>query len=191
MKVTLVRHGSTAMNEESVIIGHLGTPLSAKGRREAAAVGKRLTEERFDAIVSSDLPRAKETAEIIRGCLRHAPPLAFHKELREIDYGELAGRKKDDMKGQYPRYHQDVSFKNPGGESFDELAQRAVSFVKRLEKKHKHVLIITHAGCIRALVSFLRREALRDNLNMRISHTAIAEGELTEGRPKGAEFVQE
>lgn len=191
MKIVIVRHGSTAMNEEGIIIGHLGAHLSAKGRKEAATLGKELADETFDAILSSDLPRAKETAEIIRGYLHHAPPLTFHEELREIDYGELAGRHKQSAKALYSRYHKSLTFQNPEGESFEELSERIISFIRRFEGLYDKVLVVTHAGCIRTFFSFLRGESLRDNMNMVIEHTTIIEGETVDSKPKSAIVIRD
>ncbi len=176
----VVRHGSTAMNEEDIVIGHLDPELSPHGKRQARRLGKALAKERFDAIVTSDLRRARETAAMIASCNAQAPPVMTAPELREIDYGRHAGRKKESLKSEEPRYHADPDYLHPEGESFHQLQERVKAFVRRLGRKHRRVLVVTHAGAMRALYAAHMREPFAEHLNMNIPHTAILR--ITEGR---------
>ena len=80
MRILLLRHGQSEANKEHIIQGHMDSPLSDLGRDQAKNVGKKLldSEITFDAVYSSDLIRAKETAKIITKILG-VEKIAFDK----------------------------------------------------------------------------------------------------------------
>ena len=85
----LIRHGETQANKAGILQGQLDVPLSESGRRQARAVAEALSGVRLDAVYSSDLSRARETAEAIvegRTC-----PLVLDRRLRELDMGAISG----------------------------------------------------------------------------------------------------
>jgi broad specificity phosphatase PhoE len=88
MIVYVVRHGESETNKNKTWTGWLDAPLTEKGREEAASIRWILSKTDFEKVYSSDLIRAKNTAEIaIPGCEYES--LA---ELREINVGDLAGK---------------------------------------------------------------------------------------------------
>ena len=64
-RIYMTRHGETVWNAEGRIQGHTDIDLSPRGRTQAQALGQRLEDVDFDAVYSSDLIRARETADII------------------------------------------------------------------------------------------------------------------------------
>src|SRR5262245_42161594 len=87
----LIRHGETDWNQSGRWQGHADVPLNALGRAQAQRLAERLRRERdpLDAIYSSDLLRAWETAQALAAAVGHAPqPLPA---LREIDVGSWSG----------------------------------------------------------------------------------------------------
>ena len=66
-----IRHGETVWNEENRFQGHGDSPLTETGRNQVAALGRRMEKIRFDALISSDLGRARETASIISDFTNH------------------------------------------------------------------------------------------------------------------------
>ena len=84
-KLCIVRHGETAWNAEHRVQGQLDIPLNEIGLRQAQAVGLALGQERFDAIYSSDLVRARQTAAPIADLL--SMNLLIEQSLRERHYG--------------------------------------------------------------------------------------------------------
>ena len=68
-RLCIVRHGETAWNAEHRVQGQLDVPLNGIGLRQAEAVGRALKDERFDAVYSSDLTRARQTAAPILNLL--------------------------------------------------------------------------------------------------------------------------
>ena len=133
IRLVLVRHGECGGEPRQP---ELGPPLTPLGRRQAARVAKRLAEEEFDHIYSSDLARAYETAQAIRACHAGTPYVAS-KDLREV--GD----------------HFDVSDPTP-----ELLRQRqaVARFARRLMRRHRYgqsILIVAHERLIQLLVTLL------------------------------------
>ena len=103
-RLCLVRHGETAWNAERRLQGHTDIPLNAHGLAQAQATAASLAGERFDAAYSSDLARARQTAEAIAGRCRLTP--AFDDRLRERHYGAFQSLTYDEARARYPdAYH--------------------------------------------------------------------------------------
>lgn len=125
--VYLVRHGDTAANETTpgpaLERGWKPYPLDPVGRKEARKLGVKLARRGIKALVSSDLPRAKETAKIIGDWLGIEP--SFHSQLRTWNTGDLAGKPKSEVEpvvAKLVRYAPDRVI--PGGESFEQFSRR-------------------------------------------------------------------
>jgi broad specificity phosphatase PhoE len=154
---TLVRHGETEWNRIGRWQGHADVPLGAAGRAQAARLARRLAEEkaRFDALYTSDLVRARETAEILGGALGLRPAAA--RALREIDMGRWSGKTKAEIAAAFPaewrRLENNEDFPRGGGETFAALRRRVLGWLARAAKKHPggRVCAVTHGGCIRAV----------------------------------------
>ncbi|MBD5634335.1 MAG: histidine phosphatase family protein, partial [Candidatus Eremiobacteraeota bacterium] len=85
----MVRHGRTAWNATGRFQGHTDVPLDEEGRSQARGVARLLEAERFDVAVSSDLVRARETAEIVLG--GGPPPVESDPRWREMRFGAWEG----------------------------------------------------------------------------------------------------
>ena len=85
----LFRHGETDWNREGRLQGHTDTPLNATGLAQAQTLGESLRPHRLDAVVSSDLSRARVTAQIVAEALR--VPLLIEAGLRETNVGAAEG----------------------------------------------------------------------------------------------------
>ena len=88
--IYIIRHGQTDWNLSKRLHGHNSVPLNEKGRQEAENARKKVNSLEIDKIISSDLLRAKQTAEIINKDLCKTIVFDFH--LRSVDYGMLEGR---------------------------------------------------------------------------------------------------
>ena len=99
MRIILIRHGSTIWNEEGKYQGTIDVPLSDRGRQEAEMVAERLREEKIKAIYSSNLGRARETAEII--ARPHGLPVQVIDELGEINFGDWEGLTAQEIKDKF------------------------------------------------------------------------------------------
>lgn len=170
MSILLVRHGETALNA-SRVMQPLDTPLSTRGLAQAAALGRRLATQRVAAILSSDLPRARMTAQAIAD--RCALPVATDVVLRERDFGELRGQAYDNL-GFDPLAMIEAP---PGGESADALLQRARDAIVRVRALRAaldgDLVVVSHGLFIRTLL--LGVLALDESLfeGQRLANTSV------------------
>ncbi|BBF43333.1 alpha-ribazole-5'-phosphate phosphatase [Lachnospiraceae bacterium KM106-2] len=183
MNLYLIRHG-----RQNSTLCNVNVPLSEEGKQQASLVGRRLSNYQIDAIVSSDLIRAKETASIIQEELENANlrvklEYFMDSDLREIDYGQLEGIENDEVKVKYNEYFaaQDKMREDliiPGGECGEEVYRRAMKAVHRIIEMDKdNVVIVTHGGTIRSLVSGLvgMKQAKRFLLGKTLENTGITQ----------------
>ena len=149
-KIILVRHGR--QNSKAC---NVDVPLSLEGRRQAELLGKYLETSSFDVLYSSDLIRARETAEIVNTHLglKHV----IKKELREIDWGNLTGLSEPELKTRLvlmeDRFLCKDDFCFPEGECGEDVFTRCRPVIdEMIESDNERFLVITHGGTIRALV---------------------------------------
>ncbi len=161
-ELLLVRHAETEWNREGRWQGHADPPLNEAGRAQARALAEALAGERLDAIYTSDLRRAAETAEILGAALGHA--VTLDPDLREIDVGSWSGLTRDDVARRFP------DWETHDGESPDELQARVVGAVRRIAQRHPdgQVLIVTHGGSIRSLERHLYGASARVMANCEV-----------------------
>ncbi|MDF2961789.1 MAG: Phosphoglycerate mutase [Paenibacillus sp.] len=173
--VTLVRHGETEANRAPMFQGHLNNPLSAEGVRQAGLLAARMACSRIDALYSSDLLRAVQTAAVV--CKPHDLEIRTSQQLREINRGEWTGLLYEDCAAADPtgwcESRTNPRFRCPNGESFVDLHLRAVREIERIAGLHpgKHIVIVTHGGPIRA---FFRHAAGLPAHNMKPFEAANA-----------------
>ncbi|MEK7591329.1 MAG: class I tRNA ligase family protein [Patescibacteria group bacterium] len=158
--MTLVRHGQTDWNEERLCQGQEGDrPLTDLGRNQAKELAKTLKKKKYDAIVTSDLIRAKETAEIL-GRELGLPITEETDLLRERKFGRWVGMKLDDIVKKHPLRVETGEFgvhheTAPKGETLSEFLARAEKAADYLRARHagKRILVVTHGGMIQALAA--------------------------------------
>jgi len=135
----LVRHGETDWNADGRLQGQTDRPLSDYGRRQARKLAGELEGEELEAIYSSDLARARETAEIVGE--RLGLPVELDPELREKDWGTWEGltaveRDRVEFVGESTQAHQ----------------ERILGALRRIAERHPRdcrVLVVTHGGSMR------------------------------------------
>ena len=139
-ELLLVRHGETDWNAEGRLQGHTDRPLNAYGRRQATELAQRLAGEGADAIYTSDLARAMETAQILGA--RLGLTVVVDPDLREKNWGTWEGLTGDE------RVH--VEFE---GESTEEHRDRVMAAVRRIAARHpgQRVVVVTHGGSLRRI----------------------------------------
>lgn len=156
-RLIFVRHGHALVAERAIVGGHRGcTGLSETGRRQVEALRDRLVATAFtaDAIVTSVLPRAIETADILaKGIGMPAAGIPRFCDLCERHPGEGDGLPWDVFVERYgaidPIAEPDRAL-SPGGESYNDFLQRVGAAVERLADDHKDetVLVVSHGGVI-------------------------------------------
>jgi probable phosphoglycerate mutase len=154
--VLLVRHGQTGWNAEGRIQGHTDIPLDATGRWQALQLARALHDEPVAAVYSSDLQRARQTAEPL--CHARGLPMMLAPELRERAFGGFEGRTFAELEVTQPdevrRWKQrDPDWGPPGGERLSEFFSRALQALERLVQPHggQTVLLVTHGGVLDCL----------------------------------------
>ena len=192
IELVLVRHAESIWNAEDRWQGQTDVPLSTQGEGEAARVAARLAREPFDAIVSSDLSRARGTAEAIVSARRAAGlpgKLVTHAGLREMDLGAWCGLPHAEVMSRFPA---EVDALARGddlaigghGESLPGFEARVHGALDEILAKNAHasrVLVVTHGGCIRAVLMRLfslrgRRRPLEGAGNTSLTTLTVARG---------------
>ena len=151
-----MRHGETTANKTHILQG-MSYPsyLNEVGVEQAKSVGSRLKEIKFDHIYSSDLIRARTTAELIREELDFKPSLTEIKALRERDYGDFEGHTWAEVRKYYNTNAQrSVVEAPPNGESLYDVRDRIENFIKEIKLKwigDENILLVTHHGAVMML----------------------------------------
>lgn len=156
MKTTfyLIRHGETAWNVEGRMQGHSDIPLGDNGREQAQHVAQTLSHISIDAIYSSPLSRAAETAKIISETV--GLPVTINEGLKERNLGTLEGKSQAEMHAIYPDWGtmtEEERFKDnrEGTESGENTSTRVLRTLQEIAKTHegKQIIAVTHGGNIR------------------------------------------
>lgn len=186
----LARHGESDWNRSKQWQGFADRPLTDLGRRQAAELAERLEETELDAVYSSDLQRARETAEIVartKGLAVETTP-----DLREVDVGSWSGLTRAEAEARHPEHYARWLQGGEGwedGETYDQLGERVVSAVRRIAKAHpgERVLLVAHGGTIRAIHAAALgvdvhsyRRIQRVEPNATLSAVCVDDGRLTE-----------
>lgn len=153
LQVLAIRHGQSAWNALGRWQGQADPPLTDLGRRQAFHAAQHLGT--VDAIVASDLQRARETAEIIAEELG-VGPVSVEPAFRERHAGEWEGLTKAEIEERWPGYLADRR-RPPGFEPDGAFAARALEGLDRVRRVHHEgsVLVVAHAGVIFRLESHL------------------------------------
>ncbi len=189
--IYITRHGNTEHNKKSLVMGQIDSPLTNRGLDSPLEIAKLIKHISFDHIYSSDLGRAFITAHIIAEKLNKVSILSRAKELREINYGIYANRKKKEVEKECPEYKTNIAFIFPEGESYLQVQKRVVAFIKELEKKHKEqtILLITHAGVIRSIITHYKKLNSEEYLKKNIPHEYIGKFVIDNDKLKSYEKI--
>lgn len=150
----LVRHGQTDMNVASLLQGHSNSVLTEKGKQQALQLANELKTVKFDHIFSSDLIRAKDTADII--AVKHKLATQTTKLLRERAWGKLEGKPRDVLK-QFDEIYQTLTDKEKFTyksyediETDKEVTDRFITFIREVAVSYprKNVLLVSHGSAI-------------------------------------------
>lgn len=183
-KLIIVRHGQTQMNVEGIFFGKLDPGLNEMGRVQCKKAGDILKKRGYDAIYSSDLLRASETAELINYLKL---PIKFDKRLQEIDFGIFEGLSYKEIKEKYPvecekSKNEWKTFDFVTGESLERLQSRAVEFVESLDKT-KNNLVVTHWGVINCILSWYFSDKLESYWKYSVENGGICIIEFADDFP--------
>lgn len=190
-KLILIRHGQSIWNAENRFTGWTDVELSDKGIKEAEDAGRELKDVKFDVIHTSNLIRAKRTAEIVLS----ANSASFDVEtkidwrLNERNYGSLQGQNKAETAEKHGSeqvriWRRSFDVAPPDGESLEMTAKRTIPYFKEeiipdLEAG-MNVLVSAHGNSLRSIVMYIER----------ISPSDIVSFEIPTGIPRYYEYIE-
>lgn len=169
MELYIVRHGKTYWNEERKIQGWADIDLTEEGREVAILSAEGMKDIHFDAIYSSPLKRANETAHILRG--ERILPIIVDERIKEIGFGVLEGADFMKIRGDKTSkfasfFEKPEDYETPeGGESFEVVSERAAEFMAEIIEKHKddeRVMVVAHGAVNKAMMRYIRKNEIKD-----------------------------
>lgn len=184
--ILLIRHGETAWNAVRRIQGHLDIPLNEAGIKQADALGRALTTEKLDAIFSSDLQRASQTAAAIAQ-YQHQD-FTQDPRLRERCFGGFEGVLNSDLQEKFPSAYQDWQARNPEvrfpaaennqnyvGESMREFHARCLSAIEDYAARFQggKIALVAHGGVLECAYRAAKHLALNAPREVTILNASI------------------
>jgi len=150
MRLILIRHAEPHEDARGRCYGSLDIGLSDEGRERARRLSRLPLD--YDAVYTSPRLRAVETATAL------APAPIVVEDLREIDFGELEGRRYEEIARTDPELYRawmerPTTVRFPGGESFADLRTRALRAFDAIRSRHESSVVVTHGGPVRAGVA--------------------------------------
>jgi broad specificity phosphatase PhoE len=165
--ILLARHGETEWNRDGRFQGHADPPLTDLGRTQAGVLAELLDDEALDALYSSDLSRARETAEIVGA--RLSLPVEQDARLREIDVGSWQGLTQADIDG-----------REWDGESYEQHRYRVLEALRQVADRHPdgRILVVAHGGTLRRAQEAVLGEGLPVIEHCGVWKVAVEDGDL-------------
>lgn len=188
--ILLARHGESDWNRAKRWQGFADRPLTDLGREQAVALADRLRNTELDAVYSSDLQRARETAEIVARSKELGVEVV--RDLREVDVGSWSGLTHAEAEARFPDGYARWLQGGEGwddGETYAEMSRRVTGAILRIAEQHDNgrVLVVAHGGSIRAIHAAALgldvhsyRRIQRVEPNATLSAVCVEEGRLTE-----------
>lgn len=151
--ICLIRHGITDWNHLGKAQGISNIPLNDEGKIQATALANRLVTEPWDIIISSNLKRAKETAQIIADVLGISN-FKFDERLIEINCGQIEGTTEDERLNKWGKDWRSLDL---GMEKFEDVAKRGIEVIEEIANiyKDKRVIVVSHGALIGLTLQFL------------------------------------
>ena len=179
MQIVLVRHGATDWNLEHRCQGSSDRDLSEIGVTQAEEIAALLGHETVHAIYSSDLKRARRTAEVISG--PHNLPVMIEKNIRELDHGELEGLTFTEIKQNFGEFlsrwrTEPAELQVPGGEKLSDVAERAWSALNHIVGRHptaQSIVVVSHNFPIVGIVCRITGTHLNNYRNFHLDPCGI------------------
>ena len=176
----LIRHGELVQHRGKIFLGQTDVALSEKGRETAKKTGEMLKAKEIlpEKIYSSDLLRTKKTAELIKESFDHDINLIMVPAFREMSLGKWDGHYIEDLRKKYPLAYEQrgkdlLAYKVSGGENVYDLNYRVIKGLFKLIESADELTIVTHAGVIAVLKSFIENRPLSETIQEKPAYGAI------------------
>jgi broad specificity phosphatase PhoE len=157
--IVLVRHGQTAWNASEVFRGRIDIELDETGLKQAELLGEYLSQHELEAVYSSPLKRAVQTAEVIT--FHHGLAAEIVPGLNDMDFGEWQGLSLQDVRSRFSELFEMWSsephrVRIPSGESLDDIRQRVLTLINRIVDKYEGtVVLVSHRVVNKVLICAL------------------------------------
>jgi broad specificity phosphatase PhoE len=192
-RLLLARHGQTWHNSERRFTGWADPSLTSRGKAEARALGRRLRDERIDAVYSSDLSRTAETAALAMAkhpASRQGFAVVRDPALREANFGEWQGLTFDEARERDPAtaaalLARSIDFCAPGGETIPQVHSRVGDFLNRLHQRHDGdtILVIASGGPLQILVAGLFGMPVEAHWRLALNNCALTTINFVQDEP--------
>ena len=183
IKLILVRHGITICNEGGAMSGLTDSILSEKGIVQADKLTNYLKDKKIDKIYTTPFARTKDTVKKLAES--NLIQVEETSKLNEINFGDFEGLSFDVIKDTYPEevekmINEGFKYKYPNGESLEETFFRVRDEIRKIihENENSTVLICSHGGTIRNIISYLLCDDYKYHWNFRIDNGSITEIEV-------------
>lgn len=187
LRLYLIRHGQTEWNTNGRYQGQSDIPLTERGIEQAKALASNFEQtylggKKLEAIYSSDLQRARRTAELVAE--KVGLPVELEPDFRELSFGDWEGLTHAQIAAGWEEgfknffTHPDL-LKIPNGETFQQLQDRAVRGIRRIEAKHQakgeehYAAVFCHGAVLRALLAYFLGMPLANVWRIRQFNTAV------------------
>jgi len=181
-RIIAIRHGETAWNVDTRLQGHLDIGLNTHGQWQAERAAQALADEDIAAIYTSDLARARATAQAIADQTSNpsARKVRLHTGLRERGFGIFEGQTYAQIAADWPeesrRWRQrDPHFAPEGGETLTQLRERITHTVNSLASQHvgEQIVLVAHGGVMDALYRLATRQDIESPRTWELGNAAI------------------
>ncbi len=178
-RLYLIRHGETDANKAQILQGHLDTRLNSQGQAQASQLGYDCRSLLIDVIHSSDLSRAKTTAEQL--ALHHSCPVILSEQLREVSYGTLEGKtaaqlSRAEQLNLQQFYQAQAPLPYPKAETIEQLESRLLSYIQQiLASSQQNHAIISHGQALNCLIHLLLGWSKHNMYKLALTNCSITE----------------
>ena len=181
-EILIIRHGETDWNAVRRLQGHSDIALNETGLEQARLLGKALSEENLDVIISSDLLRALRTAEAVAKW--HNLPVLVDSSFRERSYGAFEGLDRDGIRRHFPCSYPawlavDPDHVLPAGqrpaETIRSLYERATRAIRGLGAQYpgKKVALVTHYGIVKSAYRAAKNISLEERIKITVKNASV------------------
>lgn len=185
-KLILVRHALTTDNQNNRLSGHIDSQVSEIGKKQIEQLTRYLEDIKIDSIYTTTSSRTKDTVKEISKI--KDIQIKEKENLKEISFGDFEGITFEDIKKSYPNEFQDMidkgyEYKYPNGESLIDSYNRVANEISNIlsEEKDKTVLICSHGGTIRNIITYLISNSYKYHWNFKIDNASVTILEIDNG----------
>lgn len=183
IRLILVRHGVTVCNENKLMSGFTDSKLSEKGKLQSNKLAKYLKDEKIDKIYITPFSRTRETIKKLAES--NNIKIEETSKLNEINFGDFESLSFNEIENIYPEevdkmINKGFKYKYPNGESLEETFFRIRDEMKKIinDNDNSTILICSHGGTIRNIISYLLCDDYKYHWNFKIDNASITDIEI-------------